>query len=582
MPETVRSPESRAADVVAPFLIRKVPLGDVGYYAKAGLQADTSVQFSPDSRLLAIGTLLGDVQVIDVYSGKTLWSKRIAEGMVKQAVFSRDRPDDSPDQSDRSEVKQAVFSRTGTNNPADPPNQSNPTDSSDLSISSISSIPSIVYYAEQSPDGFLYAADARTGNELWKFRLAKDLESSAPPAKGNIWGIYELPGFYRLVATSDGGVVALGVHSWGDWSKAGGMRRLSRVYRFSREGKVLWAFPADKPAAMTFAYMDADAGGRRVVVLTGEVAGGAPAGYPLRPGSLCCLDGASGRLVGTHVFEPLKPFFDKVLFWQSVSVSPGGEKAAIGLHDGRAYIFDLDTVNPGEPQSSEMTRKQAEACTLAVSEYRLQPASYPPLAVSEYRLQPASYPPSLRPNDSRTRPTLSPDFSFSFGTPVLISGIPVCANATYTHIARGGAVYFQTGNSSVPSGAGEDASRQPPGPHPNANTITAVGRDGRAAWRYHSGHQYQNFWTSGDGRWMITSVQRTRGKAGWDSGVMLFDVARAGGGAAKFVYYYQVEGLSFFRAAISGDGAAIAVVEVPCEDPTTKRLRGTYQVHVIR
>jgi len=236
-----------------------------------------------------------------------------------------------------------------------------------------------------------------------------------------------------------------------------------------------------------------------------------------------------------------------------------------------------------------------------VSEYRLQPASYPPLAVSEYRLQPASYPPSLRPNDSRTRPTLSPDFSFSFGAPVLISGIPVCATATYTHIAPGGAVYFQTGNSSVPSGAGEDASRQPPGPHPNANSITAVGPDGRAAWRYHSGHQYQNFWTSRDGRWMITSVQRTRGKAGWDSGAMLFDVARAGGGAAgwdsgamlfdtaragggaaKFVYYYQVEGLSFFRAAISGDGAAIAVVEVPCEDPQTKTLRGNYQVHVIR
>jgi hypothetical protein len=63
---------------------------------------------------------------------------------------------------------------------------------------------------------------------------------------------------------------------------------------------------------------------------------------------------------------------------------------------------------------------------------------------------------------------------------------------------------------------------------------------------------------------------------------MLFDTARSGGGAAKFVYYYQVEGLSFFRAAISGDGAAIAVVEVPCEDPQTKTLRGTYQVHVIR
>jgi outer membrane protein assembly factor BamB len=498
LPETVRTPESRAADVVAPFLIRKVPLGDVGYYAKAGLQADTSVQFSPNSRLLVVGTLLGDIQVMDVYSGRTLWSKRIAEGMVKEAVFSRD----------------------GTNNPADPPNQSDLSDPSDLSISSIPSIPSIVYYGEQSPDGFLYAADARTGNELWKFRLAKDLESSAPPAKGNIWGIYELPGFYRLVPMSDGGVVALGVHSWGDWSKAGGMRRLSRVYRFSRDGKVLWSFPEDKPAAMTFAYMDADPAGRRVVVLTGEVAGGAPADYPLRPGSLCCLDGASGRLVGTHVFEPLKPFFDKVLFWQSVSVSPSGEKAAIGLHDGRAYIFDLDT--------------------------------------------------------------LKPDFSFRFGAPVLISGIPVCANATYTHIAPGGAVYFQTGNSSVPSGAGEDASRQPPGPHPNANSITAVGRDGRAAWRYHSGHQYQNFWTSGDGRWMITSVQRTRGKAGWDSGVMLFDVARAGGGAAKFVYYYQVEGLSFFRAAISGDGAAIAVVEVPCEDPQTKTLRGTYQVHLIR
>ncbi len=470
VPSNIRTPDSQPGDTVVPYCIRKVALGDVSLYAKGGLQADTCVSFSPDSRLIAAGTFLGDIRVLDIYSGKVLWGKKIPEGMVKKIVFSRDGK--------------------------------------------------TVIYGEQSPDGFVYAAETKTGKEIWRFRLANDLESSAPPEKGDVWGIYKLPGCHRLIALDNGDVLVLGIHAWGDWAEGGSIARRSRIYRLTSDGQLRWAFPAQGAARLSFPYIDADPAGDRIAVLIGEGSHDKSKTNPLIDGSLYCLDGKTGLEIGHYQFEPLKPYFDKVFFWHSVSVAPDGRRISIGLGDGRAFIMDAETVVPL--------------------------------------------------------------YKYDFGTPIQIGDLPVSAFTTYTHIASDRTVYFQTGNSNVPSGAGAGQMTQPPGPHPNAHTIHAVGEDGTILWRFRSGAQHQNFWTSADGRWVFSSTQKDNPQTGRSAGAVLFDTTRPGGGREKFVYYYPIEGRSFFQADCSPDGAVLALVETPYQDSETGQIIGSYRLHLIR
>lgn len=469
-PASCRRPDSAKGDVVLPYLIRKVPLGEVAYYAKGGGLPDTFVRFSPDGRLLAIGTFLGRIMVLDVYTGDTLWSRKIAEGIVKQIDFS---PDGKR-----------------------------------------------VYFGEQSVDGFLYAADTRSGEILWRRRLADDLETSPPPPKDSLYGIYQLPACYRLQTLSDGDLVVLGLHCWGDHTRSESMTRWCRVYRLSPDGELRWAFPEAAAMPLGLIHLDVDPTGRRVAVLAASAAGNTPEDLPYKPGSIYVLDGRTGALVGGHTFRPLEPHFEQVKFWQSVSVGPRAKLASLGMHDGRTFLMDLDTVKIEK--------------------------------------------------------------TFTFGVPIMISGVPVSARSTFTHLAPDSMVYFQTANSTVPYASSALHVVAPPGPHPWANTIHAVGPDGRVRWRYRSGHEYQNFWTSADGRWLGTCVNKDDPRTGRDAGAMLFDTHRPGGGSAKLVYYYQVEGKTFFNADLARDGSALAFVEVPYQDPQTGMLVGTYQVHVIR
>ncbi|NQU41701.1 hypothetical protein HQ520_00335, partial [bacterium] len=148
-PATVRTPQSTAQDVVAPFLIRRVELGNVDLYARAGLEADTAISFSPDSRLLAVGTLTGRLLVQPVYEPAILWEKQVPEGMVKRVAFSAD-------------------GRT-------------------------------LWFGEQSADAFVRCLDSEDGTERWRFRLADDIETSAPPSREDLWSVYQLPACLRLL-----------------------------------------------------------------------------------------------------------------------------------------------------------------------------------------------------------------------------------------------------------------------------------------------------------------------------------------------------------------------------------------------
>jgi outer membrane protein assembly factor BamB len=453
-----------------PCLIGQINLEDVLFYVRDRWQPDTFVKFSPNGRLLGIGSYTGILRLWDVYGQKILWEKHIAEGIVKRIDFSNN--------GDR------------------------------------------VCFGEQSVDGFIYCAKTNTGDVQWRFRLADDLQTSPPPAKDDSYGIFSLPAPYGLKVLDNGDVLVLGIHSWNDEKTFRDRTMLSRIYRLSPEGKVRWVYPKEAPLPMTVIYMDSDSRGDNIAFLITKKGAQPDIVTPYAEGTMVVLDGRAGKPVWQYTFEPLSPFFDSVGFWESISVAPDGARASVGLFDGRTMLFDI-------------AHKRVENV-------------------------------------------------FDFGAPISISGVPVSASATYNHLASDGMAYFQTGTSSVPMASTMAHVVAPPGPHPNATMLTAVGPDGKIKWRYRSGHSFQNFWSSTDGRWLLTSVLRDNDQLGWESGAMLFDTHRNGGGTSKLVYFYQVEGKTHFHADISSDGAAFALVETPYRDPQTERIVGSYQVHVVR
>ncbi len=468
-PDHCRTSGGDGAESHLPCPIGKVPLEDVSFYVRGRWQPDTFVRFSPDGRFLAIGSYTGKMRMWSVYENEMVWEQQIAEGMVKRVDFSLDGKR--------------------------------------------------IYFAEQSVDGFVYAADARTGEILWRFRMADDLERGRPASKENPYDVYSQPGCYRLKVLKSGDVLVLGIHAWGDDPMKKRSRRLTRVYRFKPDGALRWVYPAKEPLPMTVIYMDADDQGMQIALLATQ-RDALVEETPFPEGSMMVLDGSTGTATWHHEFSPLSPYFEDVRFWESISVSPDGAGAAVGMFDGRSFLFDL------EKQSIRET--------------------------------------------------------FSFGAPILISGVPVSASATYTHLAPDHVAYFQTGRSSVPYASTMEHVTAPPGPHPGAQMLTAVDADDKPIWRYQSGHSFQNFWTDDTGRYLLTSVFRDDERLGWEAGAMLFDTHRKGGGTAKLVYFFGVAGKTYYHADMARDGSAFALVETPYRAPKTDALIGEYAVHIVR
>jgi len=377
-------------------LLHVRPLEDVSFYARAGHFPDAFLAFSPDEKHLAVGTFLGRLLLLEVESGRVLWEKRFPEAMVKRLAFSRDGE--------------------------------------------------VLYAAEQSPDGYVYALRKDTGAELWRFRLADDLRPGEPPEKGDVFGIYKQPGCYRLEVLPDGDLLVLGIHSWFD-RKAGSWLRLSRVWRLRPSGEVRWAWPADGPALLTLIYADADERGRFLGLVSTVPSDEMPRDYPLRPGTFYLLSAESGREIWRYEIPPLKPHFDRVFVWESVSLSPDGRLALVGTSDGRAIFFDLEA------------RRVAHVLSL--------------------------------------------------GAPLNIGGIPVSAHVSYGLFAPDGAAYVVTGPSSIPYGMPLAVNR-PAGPHPQANMLFAIAPPRRIKWRFGMDFRFQGLATDAHGSWLAVAAGASR------------------------------------------------------------------------
>ncbi|MBX3413114.1 MAG: hypothetical protein KF708_10535 [Pirellulales bacterium] len=473
----------RAPAAPSPYLVRTIPLEDASASAGAGMGAatgtppDSVVRFSPDNRLLAIGTLAGHLRVVDIFTGKLLHHQRISEGQIKQLAWSPDGRQ--------------------------------------------------LYVGEQSPDANLFAlalpsehGNAKAFRRIWTLRLADQLESSRLPP-GDRYGVYSLPAVHDLAVSDDGRLFVVGLHSW---SVGGTPRVRSMLYSVSADGKTLWQFPGERAAELSITHAAIDAAGTKLVFLANPPI--SPEAEPrVRGNTFYQLDGLSGEVVYRYSPNPLEPHFQRLEAWDSVAVSPRGDRFGLGLADGRALLF----------------------------------------------LPQAGRPPRVE--------------TFELGTPVLVGGLPVAAACSYTR-AFGDTIYFETQNSHVPFGSPQ-AAHQAPAPHRGANMLTALGLEGSVRWRYRGPFALSGVWCNraegeADPRWLMVTCRELPG-AGEPGqfGFLLFDLARPGGGSDKLVYYYATEGPVIFNADISADGRWIAVTEVPAPTPDGFDLYGTHQVHIV-
>ena len=448
-----------------PFKVATFPLGDVGDAAASSEIPDAEVAFSPDGKLLAMGSFEGKVKVVRVPTGEVVLEKDLAEGLIRRLAFSPDS--------------------------------------------------STLYVGEQSPDGYLYAIGLSGGVQLWRIRMADDVESSRPPPAEGRFGVYSLPGVYGLKVLSDGRIVASGLHSW--TTAAGKKKQKSRLFVIDPSGQVSWKFPEKGPLDMNLLHFDVDAAGSHLVFATTRHSP-APNSARIREGGVYNLDLATRTLLwGVH-FDPLKPWFNDVFMWESLSITPDGGAVVVGLGDGRAFL--------------------------------------------------------LGGQDGKVLQELRP------GTPIDLGGIPVTTPVSFTAATVRG-LYLQTNDTNLPSGT-TDKTSTPSAPHPGAGTLMALGRDGTPRWQYRGEGVGSGIIPSADGRYLMMPIANRRADNRRDlHGFLLFDLDRPEPRAFEPLFHYNTEGPSFFRAALSPDGLWAAVVETPAPLPDGT-LYGTYQVHLVR
>ena len=459
-----------------PFLIAEIPLEKIKNYEGQGFKPDTYVSFSPDERYVAIGSFFGYLRVVELPSGKIILKKRLAEGMVKRICWSKQKHG------------------------------------------------WILFVGEQSPDSFVYAMDALTGNVFWKYRLANDIGTSRPDGGDPRMRVYNMPGSYFMQALPDGDLLVMGLHGR---YKGEDFVYDTMAYRLDgNTGKPVWQWPQDRTLPYGITWAGASEDGSVIALLTKTWLGVKVPHAKYKSGVLYCLDGVNGEVNWEYLIPPLKPYYEKISFWQGISVSRDGRHVALGLNDGRGMLFD----------NQAMIKRGPDATPLWVKK---------------------------------------------IGTPVMNGDIPVAASIAYTELA-GNAVYFGLPGTTIPPNTAASDRKGKPAPHPMSHSICSYSLSGEPLWHWQCSASVQGIFTSPDGRWVATGITDDRGTADPDDfGMALFDSSLARQGRDPLVYRYFTEGNVFFMGAVSSTGRYVALCECPYSPDDGKTLRGAYRVHVV-
>ena len=275
-----------------------VALGDARATVAAGNFPEAALAFSPDGARLAVGTEEGALRVLDAWTGAVLAERVLPEAAVKQVAWSVDG--------------------------------------------------GLLFVSEQSPDATLHALDPSSLAPRWSRRLADDVESSAPPAAGDVYGAWTLPAGYGLGALPDGGVLVAAAHAWA--GADGATQNRSVLLRLGADGGVQARWPASGAADTVLRALAVDPGGRAAVTVNRSAAGTPAPGTP--PDGVLVFDVASLQPGASVVPAPLPPWFPAPFVWEALDVS--GERLGLGLGDGRVQLYGADggllaTHAPGAP-----------------------------------------------------------------------------------------------------------------------------------------------------------------------------------------------------------------------------------------
>ena len=262
----------------------EVPLGEVSRHISMGGEApDTALAFSPDGTRLAIGSYLGDVLVVDAWTGEVLARRHLAETLVKQLAWSSDG--------------------------------------------------SVLFAAEQSPDAHVLSLDPRDLKTQVQVRMADWIHSSAPPSGDDLYGVYTLPAAYWMHPMPDGGLLVAAAHGWND--SDGVRRNQSVVMRLNADLEPMATWPASGAADAVFLSAAVDAAGAKVAISVSRSADG-PAPEDLPINGLALLSTDTLVEVGEVSIPPLNPWYERSFIWEAVGLDR--DRLFVGLGDGRVVV----------------------------------------------------------------------------------------------------------------------------------------------------------------------------------------------------------------------------------------------------
>ena len=418
---------------------------------------------------LAIATDSGHLTVLQPLTGKTLWKTRISEGYVRRMAFSSDDTQ--------------------------------------------------LYIAEQAADGFIYCYDLATDKPTlrWKYRTADDIETSTPSNPDSVYAWVNYPGPSCMQALANGDLLVASVHSWTENDTP---LKKSQLYRFNGEtGEIIWKWPHERAVPRVIRWFDVSGDGKTLALVTdsGHNLQGNTANES-NDGSLTVLNAEDGTVKWHIDIFPLRDYFAQVTFWRGVSISPDGKFINMTTDDGRAFIFDVNR--------------------------------------------------------------LEPIWKENLTTPLEVSGIPIVATSG-TIGATDAAALFVTGDTYIPYHLRKGAQKPSTG-HPNGMTLFAYSWRGEKIWQWKLENMPQGLHIDAKDRYAVLSVsKRAQDPNESLHGVSVFDLTAEGNSLAKYLYTYRTEGqLPYDTLTISPDGALIVVVEVPIA-MSDETLRGKNRVHVL-